>query len=155
MLILNTLLYIHPHTTTLPDINVLPKGTLEVYVEVISPFWATTGSAYMELYPPWCPTKCRTQNCILHFFFFWMWSREQCSTLHSDLSPSFTFSLPVFYLSLSSLAQSHQARDLSSWALSPPTPVGHTHTQTDNNLHSRLHTHDHTHTLNTSYIASD
>lgn len=56
------------------------------------------------------------------------------------LSPSFIFLFHPF-------AQSHQARDPSSWALPPPTPVGHTHTHS---LHTIIcihvfHTHTHTH----------
>lgn len=58
-----------------------------------------------------------------------LWSREQCSARPSDRSPSFTFSLPVFYLPLSSLCsipsgpgpeQLSSASTDSSWT--------HTHT---------------------------
>lgn len=75
-----------------------------------------------------------------------LWSREQCSARPSDRSPSFTFSLPVFYLPLSSLCsipsgpgpeQLSSASTDSSWT--------HTHALfTHNNLHSCFpHTHTH------------
>lgn len=87
----------------------------------------------------------RHKNTHLHETF-WLWSREQCSALHSARSPSFTFSLAVFYLrfhpSFSPIGPRTRAAELSLYRLQLDTHIvicihtsTHTHTHTQHFMH--------------------
>lgn len=85
----------------------------------------------------------RHKNTHLHETF-WLWSREQCSALHSARSPSFTFSLAVFYLrfhpSFSPIGPRTRAAELSLYRLQLDTHIVICiHTSTHTHTHSTLH----------------